>query len=119
MVARIVQVLERIKESGDIFWAQSDRNGFLTAQQYVFRWLALMMAVRNQRRLDEDIVRRSIPILQLDRFDESSNFKKINICFQGPSPKGHLILMQMLAQDMLMPHITQINVQMLMLFTVD
>ena len=49
---QIGRVLERIKETGDIFWAWSDRDGFWTAQRFAFRWSVLTMELRQTRELD-------------------------------------------------------------------
>ena len=45
-------VLERIKQTGDIFWAQSDRDWVLDGATSMSQWSALMMVTRPTRELD-------------------------------------------------------------------
>ena len=55
------RVLERIKETGDIFWAQSDRTGSSTAPPSTSRWSASTTGQRRTRSWMEKHVRRSTP----------------------------------------------------------
>ena len=85
--ARIVKCLKRIKESGDIFWAQSIVNGFLMVQPCMSRWLALIMVAKKQSRLDDrvslykinaDLIMQRLMSPQHKRLTENFRY-----CFHG------------------------------------
>lgn len=83
-------VLERIKESGDIFWAWSDRNWILDGATVHVSMIGFDDGSENVRRLDGEPVTEINP--DLTSHVDLTTAKQLNenagICFMGASPKG-------------------------------
>jgi len=84
------KVLERIKETGDIFWAQSDRDWILDGAAVNVSMVGFDDGTEKQRMLDGKSTEKINPdltslanITQAKILAENSN-----ISFQGPSPKA-------------------------------
>jgi len=84
------KVLERIKETGDIFWAQSDRDWILDGAAVNVSMIGFDNAEIKEKLLDNKTVSEINPDLtsstnttQAKQLPENSG-----ICFMGPSAKG-------------------------------
>lgn len=97
------KVLERIKETGDIFWAQSDRDWILEGAAVNVSMVGFDSGLESRKYLDDQLVLEINPdltskfnITRAKRLNENSN-----ICFMGPSAKGPFDIEPELAQIML------------------
>jgi hypothetical protein len=84
------KVLERIKETGDIFWAQSDRNWILDGATVHVSMIGFDDSSETHRELDNTLTTRinsdltaTIDLTIAKILNENSR-----ISFQGPSPKA-------------------------------
>ena len=84
------RVLERIKQTGDIFWAQSDRDWILDGATVHVSMIGFDKGEETSRTLDDRAVdtinadlTASADITQARRLQEN-----MGICFMGPSPKA-------------------------------
>jgi hypothetical protein len=98
------KVLERIKESGDIFWAYSDRNWILNGATVHVSMIGFDNGDEKVRSLDDRVVDEihsdltaSANLTQAKQITENKN-----ICFMGPSAKGPFDIDDNLAHIMLM-----------------
>jgi len=84
------KVLERIKQSGDIFWALSDRNWILDGATVHVSMVGFDDRSENERCLDNKPVKSinadltsTVDLTQAHRLSENEK-----LCFMGPSPKA-------------------------------
>jgi hypothetical protein len=84
------KVLERIKETGDIFWAQSDRDWILNGATVHVSMISFDDGSEKERQLDGIFVENINPDLTSTVNATIAEILKenINISFQGPSPKA-------------------------------
>ncbi|CAG0968281.1 hypothetical protein ANAEL_01031 [Anaerolineales bacterium] len=97
------KVLERIKETGDIFWAQSDREWILDGAAVNVSMIGFDDGVENNRTLDNHSVEQINPdlttstnITQAIALSENSN-----ICFRSDEKGGPFDIDESLARQML------------------
>jgi type II restriction/modification system DNA methylase subunit YeeA len=97
------KVLERIKEIGDIFWAQSDRDWILDGATVHVSMIAFDSGEEAMRELDGSKVEAinadltaGVDLTAVAVLRENSN-----VCFMGPSPKGPFDLAESVAVQML------------------
>jgi len=97
------KVLERIKKTGDVFWAQSDRDWILDGAAVNVSMIGFDNGEIKERFLDNRLVIEINPdltsttnITQAKQLIENSS-----ICFMGPSAKGPFDIDEKLAQTML------------------
>ena len=97
------RVLERIKEMGDIFWAQSDRDWILGGATVHVSMVGFDNGAEHQRELDGQMVitinadlTASVDVTGAHRLPENAG-----ICFMGPSPKAPFDIDADVAQQML------------------
>jgi len=95
-------VLKRIKDTGDIFWAQSDRNWILEGATVHVSMIGFDNGAEKTKFLNEQPVERInvdlttiIDLTQAKRLEE--NFE---ICFQGPVKVGSFEINEMKAHEM-------------------
>ena len=83
-------VLQRIKESGDIFWAQSDRDWILDGAAVNVAMVGFDNGTERQRELDDGIVSsiNSDLTSTVDLTTAKILTENNGISFQGPSPKA-------------------------------
>ena len=83
-------VLQRIKESGDIFWAQSDRDWILEGAAVHVSMVGFDRGKESQRSLDGHIVSSINPDLTslADLTTRCHLQENVNISFMGPSAKA-------------------------------
>ena len=98
------RVLERIKETGDIFWAQSDRVWILDGATVHVSMVGFDDGIQTNRELDNHVVveinadlTTSIDVTTAQLLPENQL-----ISFQGPSPKASFDIPADLANRMLM-----------------
>jgi hypothetical protein len=84
------KVLENIKETGDIFWAQSDRNWILNGATVHVSMVGFDDGSEKTRYLDNETVSTINPDLTAatDLTQAQILVENANISFQGPSPKA-------------------------------
>jgi len=84
------RVLERIKESGDIFWAESDRDWMLDGANVHVSMVGFDTGAETGRQLDNQPVVSINPDLTAAAALTTASRLKENagICFMGPSPKA-------------------------------
>ena len=84
------EVLKRIKETGDIFWAISDKDWVLDGANVHVSLIAFDGGVEESRALDGQTVSRINPDLTASADITAAKVLKENagISFQGPSPKA-------------------------------
>ncbi len=84
------KVLERIKETGDIFWAQSDRDWILDGAAVNVSMIGFDDGEETQKLLDNKSVEKINPDLSFatDTTQAKILIENSNISFQGPSPKA-------------------------------
>ncbi|HEX9926789.1 MAG TPA: DNA methyltransferase, partial [Anaerolineae bacterium] len=84
------KVLERIKETGDIFWAQSDRDWILDGATVHVSMIGFDNGTETDRSLDYNPVENINPDLTaiIDLTKAQLLKENANISFQGPSPKA-------------------------------
>jgi type II restriction/modification system DNA methylase subunit YeeA len=84
------KVLERIKETGDIFWAQSDRDWILDGAAVNVSMIGFDNGNEEQKSLDNETVEKINS--DLTSFADTTQAKILaensSISFQGPSPKA-------------------------------
>ncbi|MBL7063847.1 MAG: class I SAM-dependent DNA methyltransferase [Anaerolineae bacterium] len=97
------QVLERIKESGDVFWAQSDRDWILDGATVHVSMVGFDNGTETERWLDSHPVEIINPDLtaKIDLTKAQILEENQRISFQGPSPKGTFDIDYDIAQRML------------------
>lgn len=97
------KVLERIKETGDIYWAHSDRNWILNGANVHVSMIGFDGAVENVRYLNDYPVEKINPDLTA-RIDLTQVFvlkENASLSFQGPSPKAPFDISEIEAKKML------------------
>jgi type II restriction/modification system DNA methylase subunit YeeA len=84
------KVLERIKETGDIFWAQSDRDWILDGAAVNVSMIGFDNGEIKERTLDNKSVDEINPDLtsNVDITQAKQLIENSSICFMGPSAKG-------------------------------
>ncbi|MEW5988133.1 MAG: DNA methyltransferase [Chloroflexota bacterium] len=97
------KVLERIKESGDIFWAQSDRNWILDGATVHVSMVGFDNGSESEHELDGQTVQEINPDLTSDTDLTVAQPlpENVGICFMGPSPKAPFDIEADVAQRML------------------
>ncbi|MCX6096834.1 MAG: hypothetical protein NT125_09065 [Candidatus Bipolaricaulota bacterium] len=97
------RVLERIKETGDIFWAWSDRDWILDGAAVHVSMVGFDDGREKHRELDGASVSTinsdltsAVDLTRAARLDENSS-----ICFQGPVKVGRFDIPEALAREML------------------
>ena len=99
------KVLERIKETGDIFWAQSNRDWILDGAAVNVSMIGFDDKNETQKLLDDKFVETINSDLSFTGSD-STQAKKLlensNLCFQGPVKVGPFDIPNELAQQMLL-----------------
>lgn len=97
------KVLERIKETGDIFWAQSDRDWVLDGAAVNVSMVGFDNGKEEERILDDKQVVNINPDLTtaLNLTQALRLQENIGICFMGPSAKGPFEIPYDLAKKML------------------
>ncbi|MEK7328213.1 MAG: DNA methyltransferase, partial [Chloroflexota bacterium] len=97
------EVLKRIKQNGDIFWAISDREWILDGAMVHVSMVGFDDGAENSPRLDG----QSVPVINpdltagIDLTQARVLKENQNISFQGPSPKGSFDIDAGLANKML------------------
>ncbi|MCJ7502762.1 MAG: class I SAM-dependent DNA methyltransferase [Acidobacteriia bacterium] len=84
------RVLERIKESGDIFWAQSDRDWILDGANVRVSMVGFDAGLEAMRELDGKKVAQinSDLTAEIDVTGAAQLEENNGVCFMGPSAKG-------------------------------
>lgn len=97
------EVLKRIKESGDIFMAWSDREWILDGAAVRVSMVGFDDGKQTARTLDGQTVEAINPDLShsVNVVQAKSLSENANISFQGPSPKGQFDISEQLALQML------------------
>jgi hypothetical protein len=97
------RVLERIKETGDIFWAQSDRDWILDGAAVNVSMIGYDNGEETQKLLDNKSVEKINPDLSFatDTTQAKILIENSNISFQGPSPKAPFDIDYDIAQKLL------------------
>lgn len=97
------EVLKRIKETGDIFWAESDRPWILNGANVHVSMVGFDNGETTQRRLDGHPVNAIHSNLTASVDITTATILKANqgISFQGPSPKAPFDISWELAAEML------------------
>ncbi len=97
------RVLDRIKETGSIFWARSEQEWSLDGAALRVSMIGFDDGVESQRMLDNQNVSNinadlttSVDLTRATLLEENAT-----ICFQGPSPKGPFDIDEEMAQRML------------------
>ena len=97
------KVLERIKQTGDIFWAQSDRDWILDGATVHVSMVGFDSGIETLLELDGRSVAQinpdltaTVDLTQAQRLPEN-----LGICFMGPSPKAPFDIKAELARKML------------------
>lgn len=96
-------VLQRIKKSGDIFWAQSDRNWILNGAAVHVSMVGFDDGIETIRELDGSSANAINTDLTTaaDLTERQLLCENPNISFQGPSPKGPFDIPKKTAQKLL------------------
>ena len=98
------KVLESIKETGDIFWAQSDREWILDGAIVHVS----MVGIDNGTEIIKNLDGKPVEEINPDLTSQANLTRAVrlkenkDICFMGPSPKGPFDIDKNLAQKMLM-----------------
>jgi hypothetical protein len=97
------KVLEHIKETGDIFWAQSDRDWVLDGAAVHVSMVGFDNGTEKNRFLDEKSVESINPDLTTATNLTSACIlpENTNMCFMGPSPKAPFDIEPEIAEKML------------------
>ncbi|MDD5264993.1 MAG: class I SAM-dependent DNA methyltransferase [Candidatus Bipolaricaulis sp.] len=97
------RVLERIKESGDILWAQSDRDWILDGAAVHVSMVGFDDGGEMDRELDGLAVRAiNADLTSGSDLTEATPLREnANLCFQGPVKVGRFDIPDSLAQEML------------------
>jgi type II restriction/modification system DNA methylase subunit YeeA len=98
------EVLRRVKETGDIFWAQSDRNWIQDGVAVHLSMIGFDNGAQKSRVLDDEIVSKINADLtaSVDLTLARPLHENFNIAFQGPSPKAPFDIDASLARQMLL-----------------
>jgi hypothetical protein len=97
------KVLERIKTSGDIFWAQSDRDWLLEGAAVNVSMIGFDNGSETRRELDG----REVPRINADLTAATDVTTAVplrenrGVCFMGPSPKAPFDIDESIAREML------------------
>jgi hypothetical protein len=96
-------VLDRIKEKGDIFWAQSDREWLLDGATVHVSMIGFDDRTISTRFLDGQPAPKINADLTagVDVVGAESLTENANICFMGPSPKARFDISEEIAAEML------------------
>jgi type II restriction/modification system DNA methylase subunit YeeA len=96
-------VLERIRQTGDIFWAQSDRNWVLNGATVHVSMIGFDDGAELTRMLDGQIVKtiNSDLTTQIDLTQARRLQENFGLCFQGPVKVGKFDIDDPIAQKML------------------
>ncbi len=96
-------VLDRIKQTGNIFWAQSDRDWILDGAAVNVSMVGFDNGKETNRELDNRIVDNINPDLTgiANLTSAKQLLENINIAFIGPSPHGPFDIENSVAQQML------------------
>jgi hypothetical protein len=97
------KVLERIKETGDIFWAQSDRDWILDGAAVRVSMIGFDNGDEKDKLLDNILIETINPDLTsfVDVTKAKMLIENTNISFQGPSPKAPFDIDFEIAQNLL------------------
>jgi type II restriction/modification system DNA methylase subunit YeeA len=97
------EVLKRIKGSGDLFWAQSDRDWVLEGAAVRVSMVGFSREKQKQSELDGQIVAaiNSDLTATVDLTTAKTLIENMNICFQGPSAKAPFDIESDIAHKML------------------
>ncbi|MBN8658104.1 MAG: class I SAM-dependent DNA methyltransferase [Anaerolineae bacterium] len=97
------KVLERIKETGDIFWAQSDRDWVLDGAAVRVSMVGFDNGKIREKNLDNVSVNEiNADLTSTTNVTKSKQLdENIGICFMGPSAKGPFDIDEELAKTML------------------
>jgi hypothetical protein len=97
-------VLERIKETGDIFWAYSDRKWILDGAMVHVSMVGFDNGQKQTKILDDLVVATINPDLTAtaNLTEAQVITENINICFMGPSAKAPFDIEKSIAQKMLL-----------------
>jgi len=97
------EALDRIKKTGDIFWAQSDRNWILEGATVHVSMVGFDDGAEDERELDDRTVQAIHPDLtsMVDLTKASFLLENATTAFIGPSPHGRFDLSAKLAEEML------------------
>lgn len=98
------KVLERIKETGDIFWAQSDRDWILDGAAVNVSMIGFDNGKEILKQLDGKVVETINSDLSSTASDATQAIKlaeNFNLCFQGPVKVGEFDITNELATQML------------------
>jgi type II restriction/modification system DNA methylase subunit YeeA len=84
------KVLARIKETGDIFWAQSDRNWIIEGATVHVSMVGFDAGTEQERELDDAVVTKinSDLTANVDTTGRNVLDENSGMAFQGPSPKA-------------------------------
>ena len=97
------RVLERIKETGDIFWAESDRPWVLNGANVRVSMVGFDAGVEVTHQLDDQPVASINPDLTMTAALTTARrlTENAGICFMGPSPKAPFDIPAAVARTML------------------
>jgi hypothetical protein len=97
------RVLERIKETGNIFWAESDRDWVLEGAAVNVSMIGFDDGTETSYLLDDMVVKNINPDLTstVNLTTAQRLIENINISFQGPSPKAPFDIDNAIAMSML------------------
>jgi type II restriction/modification system DNA methylase subunit YeeA len=97
------KVLEKIKETGDIFWAFSDRDWILNGATVHVSMIGFDNKTEKVKFLDDNFVDEINPDLTTSVNATQAEIlqENTNISFQGPSPKGKFDVEEKIAKDFL------------------
>jgi hypothetical protein len=97
------KVLEKIKETGDIFWAHSDRNWILNGANVHVSMIGFDKGTESSRFLDDHSVIKINSDLTASTDLTQANILLENslLSFQGPSPKAPFDIPEIVAKQML------------------
>lgn len=96
-------VLDRIKKTGDIFWAQSDRNWVLDGAAVHVSMIGFSRILSTEITLDDQQVTKINSDLTSDVDTTAAGrlVENIGICFMGPSPKAPFDIDESVAKTLL------------------
>lgn len=97
------KVLARIKETGNIFWAQSDRNWIIEGATVHVSMVGFDSGTEQERELDNAVVTRVNPDLtaNVDTTGRKVLDENSSVAFQGPSPKAPFDIAENVASRLL------------------
>jgi hypothetical protein len=96
-------VLERIKQTGDIFWAMSDRDWLLEGAAVNVSMVGFDAGIEKLRELDgEDVGAINSDLTAISDLTRAERLaENLNISFVGPSPHGAFDIPSPIAQEMI------------------